>query len=104
MTGRRVHRGTAPAAAPPGYGAGLVTQVRADVLSGDTAVTGAALAQAVRASGRLLGAEGALRAVDRVRADLQGLGPLQPLLALPGLTDILVNGPEEVWTDTGQGL
>ncbi|MSR99583.1 TadA family conjugal transfer-associated ATPase [Arthrobacter sp. BL-252-APC-1A] len=104
MTGRRVHRGTAPAAAPPGYGAGLVTQVRADVLSGDTAVTGASLAQAVRASGRLLGAEGALRAVDRVRADLQGLGPLQPLLALPGLTDILVNGPEEVWTDTGQGL
>ena len=104
MTGRRVHRGTAPAAPSPGYGAGLVTQVRADVLSGDTAVTGAALAQAVRASGRLLGAEGALRAVDRVRADLQGLGPLQPLLALPGLTDILVNGPEEVWTDTGQGL
>ncbi|WP_235471972.1 TadA family conjugal transfer-associated ATPase [Arthrobacter sp. Edens01] len=81
-----------------------MTQVRADVLSRDTAVTGAALAQAVRASGRLLGAEGALRAVDRVRADLQGLGPLQPLLALPGLTDILVNGPEEVWTDTGQGL
>jgi pilus assembly protein CpaF len=28
-----------------------------------------------------------------------GLGPLQPLLADPTITDIMVNGPDEVWVD-----
>ena len=31
-------------------------------------------------------------------------GPLQPLLELPGVTDVLVNGPQEVWVDRGSGL
>lgn len=86
------------------YSPGLVSQVRADLLAGETPVTGTRLAAAVHASGRLLGSEGGLLAVDRVRADLQGLGPLQPLLRDPGLTDILVNAPDQVWTDTGAGL
>ena len=84
--------------------ANLVSQVRAEVLAGNAPVTGATLAEAVYSSGRLLGSEGGLRAVDRVRADLQGLGPLQPLLLRPGVTDILVNGPNQVWTDSGHGL
>jgi len=82
----------------------MVNQIREDVLAGDVPVTGARLAAAVHASGRLLGSDGGLRAVDRVQADLQGLGPLQALLRIPGLTDILVNGPHEVWVDTGEGL
>jgi pilus assembly protein CpaF len=67
-------------------------------------VTAARLAAAVHSSGRLLGAEGALRAVDRVQAELQGLGPLQELALLPGISDILVNGPDRVWVDSGHGL
>jgi len=31
-------------------------------------------------------------------------GPLDPLLVLPGVTDVLVNGPEDVYVDTGDGL
>jgi len=31
------------------------------------------------------------------------LGALEKLLALPGVTDVLVNGPEEVWLDRGLG-
>lgn len=31
-------------------------------------------------------------------------GPLQQLLETPGVTDVLVNGPEEVWVDRGLGL
>lgn len=31
-------------------------------------------------------------------------GPLGPLLALPGVTDVLVNGPADVWLDRGSGL
>nr|WP_053072565.1 ATPase, T2SS/T4P/T4SS family [Corynebacterium renale] len=33
-----------------------------------------------------------------------GLGPLEPLLARPGLTDIVVNAPDEVFIDAGAGL
>lgn len=31
-------------------------------------------------------------------------GPLQGLLDIPGVTDVLVNGPREVWFDRGRGL
>jgi pilus assembly protein CpaF len=37
--------------------------------------------------------------------DLAGCaGPLEALLAQPGVTDVLVNGPDEVWVDRGSGL
>lgn len=38
--------------------------------------------------------------VDRVL----GLGPAQPLLDDPEVTDVLINGPEEIWVERGQGL
>lgn len=34
----------------------------------------------------------------------EGTGPLVPLLRTPGVTDVLVNGPNEVWIDRGAGL
>jgi pilus assembly protein CpaF len=39
-----------------------------------------------------------------VQAELVGAGPLEPLLALPGVTDVLVNGADEVWLDRGAGM
>ncbi|SHG09995.1 pilus assembly protein CpaF [Jatrophihabitans endophyticus] len=39
-----------------------------------------------------------------VHAELHGAGPLEPLLATPGVTDVLVNGPRSVWLDRGRGL
>jgi pilus assembly protein CpaF len=39
-----------------------------------------------------------------VAAELHGAGPLEPLLATPDVTDVLVNAPEEVWIDRGHGL
>jgi pilus assembly protein CpaF len=45
---------------------------------------------------------------DRLRrevaAELTGAGPLEPLLALAGVTDVLVNAPDSVWIDRGQGM
>lgn len=38
------------------------------------------------------------------RADPAGLGPLAALVADPSVTDVLVNGPGEVWVDRGLGL
>ncbi|HKC28079.1 MAG TPA: ATPase, T2SS/T4P/T4SS family, partial [Jatrophihabitans sp.] len=39
-----------------------------------------------------------------VAAELHGAGPLQPLLTVPGVTDVVVNAPEEVWIDRGGGM
>lgn len=39
-----------------------------------------------------------------IAAELVGAGPLEPLLALPGVTDVLVNAADDVWLDRGRGL
>jgi pilus assembly protein CpaF len=67
-------------------------------------VTPSRVAAAVQASGRLLGTAGALAAVESISAELNGLGPLQPLTLDAAVTDIFVNGPDSVWLDRGNGL
>ncbi|MDQ1744930.1 MAG: pilus assembly protein CpaF, partial [Pseudonocardiales bacterium] len=41
---------------------------------------------------------------DQLAAELTGAGPLEELLAIPGVTDVLVNAPDQVWLDRGTGL
>ena len=53
----------------------------------------------VRREAPLLGAADAGELLDRVLADVHGLGPLEPLLADPLVTDVLVNGPGPVWVE-----
>jgi pilus assembly protein CpaF len=63
-----------------------------------------AVARAVREEGMLL-PSGALATVVRELADtLAGLGPVQPLLRDPAVTDVMVNGPDEVWVERGGRL
>ncbi|WP_326600649.1 TadA family conjugal transfer-associated ATPase [Streptomyces sp. NBC_01803] len=62
------------------------------------------VAAALRAQGRLMGDSAVLSVVRALRSELVGAGPLQPLLAEPDVTDVLVNGPDEVWVDRGRGL
>ncbi|RBM18925.1 TadA family conjugal transfer-associated ATPase [Streptomyces sp. PT12] len=62
------------------------------------------VAAALRARGRLLGDSTVLSVVRALRSELVGAGPLQPLLTAPDVTDVLVNGPTEVWVDRGRGL
>ena len=45
-----------------------------------------------------------LATVDALRRESTGAGPLDELLRLPGVTDVLVNGPRDVWLDRGRGL
>lgn len=74
-------------------------------LAGDSATpTSARLGALVREEGGLLGDDAALAVVDRLRAEMAGAGPLEGLLADPAVTDILVNGPSDVWVDRGHGL
>lgn len=42
--------------------------------------------------------------VRSVVSGVVGMGPLQPLLDDPATSDVLVNGPSEVWVDRGSGL
>ena len=49
-----------------------------------------------------LGGAAALR--GSLQAQLLGAGPLEPLLELPGVTDVAVNGDGSVWVDAGAGL
>jgi pilus assembly protein CpaF len=72
--------------------------------AGQAIPTAADVAAAVRAEKRVLGDTEVLTLADRLRADLVGAGPLEPLLRDPEVSDVLVNGPGEVWTDTGDGL
>lgn len=70
---------------------------------GGRATTGR-VAAALRAEERLLGDREVLALADELCAEYVGAGPLEPLLRFPDVTDVLVNGPDEVWADTGSGL
>jgi pilus assembly protein CpaF len=52
----------------------------------------------------VLGETGALRARLDLAAQVLGAGPLEPLLADPLVTDVLVNATSGVWVDRGDGL
>jgi pilus assembly protein CpaF len=82
----------------------LLAAVRESVMADAAPVTPSRVAAAVQASGRLLGTAGALAAVESISAELNGLGPLQPLTGDTAVTDIFVNGPDSVWLDRGDGL
>lgn len=45
-----------------------------------------------------------LYALERLRRTSVGAGVLEPLLHLPGVTDVLVNGPHAIYVDRGRGL
>ncbi|MEI8408005.1 MULTISPECIES: TadA family conjugal transfer-associated ATPase [unclassified Kribbella] len=80
-----------------------------DRVRGTLAVTGAQptpahVAAALRADGGVYGDSIVLAVVAALRREALGAGPLDTLLSEPGITDILVNGPDEVYVDRGSGL
>ncbi len=78
----------------------LVDRVRHRLAAGD-----ADLGAAVRAESSGIVDDAVFTALRRdVAAELTGAGPLEPLLALPGVTDVLVNAPDAVWLDRGHGM
>jgi len=62
------------------------------------------VAEALRTAGRPVGDATVLAVYEALRRDVLGAGPLEPLLRLPGVTDVLVNGAEQVFVDRGAGL
>lgn len=64
----------------------------------------AAVVDALRDLGVVVGPNDLERTVRTVRDDLLGAGPLQQWLDDPTVTDVLVNAPDEVWVERGGQL
>src|SRR5690606_20444957 len=117
---RRRTRPVRPRAAGPGGADGLraarrarrevggvsaVAEVPEEVLRGvrerlareSAPLTPHLVAEALRAQGRPVGDAVVLAVHDALRRDVAGAGPLEGLLRTPGVTDVLVNGPDSVW-------
>lgn len=84
---------------------GLVTQVRAR-LGGRTDPEQVAqeVVAALAGSARLLGPRALASTVAAVRDEVVGAGVLQPLLDDPRVSDVLVNGPQDVWAERAGSL
>ncbi|WP_406862283.1 TadA family conjugal transfer-associated ATPase [Streptomyces sp. HUAS MG47] len=95
---------SAPAVLGPQSGARLLDAVRRRLAESGAEPTPARVAAALRAQGRLLGDAEVLGAAEELRCELVGTGPLEPLLADPSVTDVLVSAPDAVWVDRGSGL
>jgi pilus assembly protein CpaF len=83
----------------------LLDRVRRRLAGQGAPVTAAAVATALREEGGALRGDAELLPVLRLlQSEIVGAGPLEPLLRDPAVTDVLVNGPDEVWADRGGGL
>ena len=66
--------------------------------------TPADVAAAMRAEGRVVTDAAVIETLELLHRHSVGAGPLEALLTSPGVTDVLVNGPGQVFVDRGQGL
>jgi pilus assembly protein CpaF len=87
-----------------GNAMGVIDRVIGEIAEGQVPFRRAEVTAEAR---RLLSTASPTHAADwatSVTDRILGLGPLQGLLADPAITDILVNGPDEVWVDRGGEL
>ncbi|GAA3574088.1 TadA family conjugal transfer-associated ATPase [Kribbella ginsengisoli] len=82
----------------------LLERVRRTLAEKGSEPTPALVAAALRADGTLVGDSIVLAVVAALHREAMGAGPLDGLLSESGITDILVNGPNEVYVDRGAGL
>ena len=82
----------------------VVDEVREQLARSGATLSPAVVAAALRDRGRPVGDATVLAVHDLLRQDVLGAGPLEPLLRLPGVTDVLVNGAHAVYVDRGEGL
>lgn len=93
----RADRAGAPELSP------LLAGVRESLVRSPGGLSAARVAQVARESGGVLSGEALLTATRAVRDHLEGLGPLEPLLA-DDVTDLLVNPDGRVWVEDARGL
>jgi len=62
------------------------------------------VAAVMRSLGEVVTDARVLTVMDMLRRDSIGAGPLEELLTKPGVSDVVVNGPADVFIDAGSGL
>jgi len=82
----------------------LVELARSRLAATGGEVTPQQVAAVLRDEGRPVGDATVLAVHEALCRDVLGAGPLEPLLRLEGVTDVLVSGPDDVWIDRGHGL
>src|SRR5699024_10795692 len=84
---------------------GLLRRVRARLAAEPQALDAIVMAAAVRAEADgLIGDTDMVVILRELETELTGTGVLAPLLTDPAVTDVLVNAPDQVWTDGVHGL
>jgi len=81
-----------------------LSPIRADLARLGRPPTPLDVADALRRRGHVVTDTGLLSTVAEIRRHSVGAGPLEELLGLVGVTDVLVNGPDQVYVDRGAGL
>lgn len=85
--------------------AGLIESLRqALATQPELAADPAAMARKIREEAGVVSDHEVLALLRQLRHDTTGAGPLEAVLALPGVTDVVVNGPKDVFFDRGRGL
>ncbi len=83
---------------------GVVDRISRAIAIGPTSLEPADVASEAR---RLLDTAAPWHGEEEVRSvvhAITGLGPVQGYFEDPGISDVLVNGPDEIWIDRGDGL
>ncbi|MCF4005753.1 TadA family conjugal transfer-associated ATPase [Corynebacterium uropygiale] len=82
----------------------IVERVHRRIAEDDVQPSPEALVSVVREEAGVISDLDMLELLRRLRHDSDGVGALEPLLAIPGVTDVVVNGPGAVFFDRGRGL
>lgn len=82
----------------------VVENVQRTIATKETPPTSAEIASLIREQAGVISNEDIVMVLRRLRSDSVGVGPLESLLALSGVTDVLVNAHDSVWIDRGQGV
>jgi pilus assembly protein CpaF len=84
--------------------ADLTERVRARLVAAGAQPSATTVAAAVRAEGVVCGDRDMAAILRDVGDEVAGAGPLAGILRDPAVTDVLVNAPDDVWFDRGNGL
>ena len=82
----------------------LADRVRSRLVVSQSEATQAGVTAALRDEGIVLGDGAILSLVTELQREYLGAGILEPLLQQDEVTDVLVNGPHQIWIDRGSGL
>lgn len=88
----------------PQVSSALLGSVRDELARTGAQVDPHQVSRILREAGRPVGDAEVLAVHDALRREVLGAGPLEELLGLPEVTDVLVNGSGEVWIERGAGL